>query len=87
MPIPTKYGWTLTIDIHGMRAREAEDCVLRTVAQGMRDKDIREVTVVHGYHGGRALLEMVRALRSPAVLRREMGLNNGQTTLILNKKL
>ena len=48
-----KYGWTIEADIHGMRVLEAKR-ELETLI-GRADKSIREIVVIHGYHGGSAL--------------------------------
>ena len=45
-----KYGWTIEADIHGMRVLEAKR-ELETLI-GRADKSIREIVVIHGYHGG-----------------------------------
>ena len=77
-----KYGWTIEVDIHGMRVAEAKRQLELLLSRA--DKSIREVVVIHGYHGGRALQDMVRGeLSHPRILRKELGLNNGQTTLLL----
>ena len=48
--------------------------------------DDHEIVVIHGYHGGRALQNMVRNdLHSARILRRELSLNNGQTVLVLRR--
>ena len=44
-----KYGWTIEADIHGMRVLEAKR-ELETLI-GRADKSIREIVVIHGYHG------------------------------------
>ena len=54
-----KYGWTIEADIHGMRVLEAKR-ELETLI-GRADKSIREIVVIHGYHGGSALKNMVRS--------------------------
>lgn len=61
-----KYGWTIEADIHGMRVLEAKR-ELETLI-GRADKSIREIVVIHGYHGGSALKNMVRSeLRHPRI--------------------
>ena len=79
-----KYGWTIEADIHGMRAAEAKRQLELLISRA--DKNIREIVVIHGYHGGSALKEMVRTeLRHPRIQQKMLSLNQGETTLILKK--
>ena len=79
-----KYGWTIEADIHGMRVLEAKR-ELETLI-GRADKSIREIVVIHGYHGGSALKNMVRSeLRHPRIQQKILSLNQGETTLLLKK--
>ena len=79
-----KYGWTIEADIHGMRVLEAKR-ELETLI-GRADKSIREIVVIHGYHGGSALKNMVRSeLRHPRIQQKILCLNQGETTLLLKK--
>ena len=66
-----KFGFTLEVDIHGMRVMQAQEELERLIARC--GSDVHEIVVIHGYHGGRALQNMVR----------ELSLNNGQTVLVL----
>ena len=77
-----KVGFTLEVDIHGMRVREAKEQLERLLARC--GSDVHEIVVVHGYHGGRALQDMVRnELRSPKIKQKILSMNNGQTSLLL----
>ena len=79
-----KYGWTIEADIHGMRVLEAKR-ELETLI-GRADKSIREIVVIHGYHGGSALKNMVRSeLPHPRIQQKILSLNQGETTLLLKK--
>ena len=79
-----KYGWTIEADIHGMRVLEAKR-ELETLI-GRADKSIREIVVIHGYHGGSALKNMVRSeLGHPRIQQKILSLNQGETTLLLKK--
>lgn len=79
-----KYGWTIEADIHGMRVLEAKR-ELETLI-GRADKSIREIVVIHGYHGGSALKNMVRSeLLHPRIQQKILSLNQGETTLLLKK--
>ena len=73
------------IDIHGLNRKQAVvtiDAALRR-AKG----DIYTLRVIHGYHGGTALRDTIRAHYTghPRVLRIEIGLNPGETDLILRE--
>ncbi len=80
--IQRKYGFTLEVDIHGMRALQAKQELERLLARC--GPDVHEIVVIHGYHGGRALQDMVRnELQSSRIRQKVLSLNNGQTTLLL----
>ena len=75
----------IRLDIHGMTCTQAQaaiDAALRRAGgSGYR------LEVVHGYHGGTQLREMVRRVyaRHPRVKRLEIGLNQGATELVLRE--
>ena len=76
---------TMTIDLHGMTCYQAQvaiDAALRRAG-----RSVYRIEVIHGYHGGNALRDMVRRVygRHPRVLRLEMGLNPGATDLVLRE--
>lgn len=64
------------------QAIAAIDAVLRRTKG-----EVYRLTVIHGYHGGTVLRDAVRTnYRShPKVLRVELGLNPGETDLILKE--
>ena len=73
------------IDVHQMtkvQAITAIDALLRRAGSG-----VYRVRVIHGYHGGTVLRDAVRAhyRGHPKVLRIEVGLNPGETDLILRE--
>ncbi len=77
-----KFGFTLEVDIHGMRVADAREQLERLIARC--GPDIHEIVVIHGYHGGRALQDMVRnELQSSRIRQKVLSLNNGQTSLLL----
>jgi DNA-nicking Smr family endonuclease len=48
------------------------------------DKQVHEIDVIHGCHGGTALLNFVRKEFShPRLVKRILTLNNGMTTLVI----
>ena len=75
----------LEIDIHNMtqsQAIVAIDAKLRQV-----NASVYRLRVIHGYHGGTALRDAVRShyKKHPKVLRIEIGLNPGETDLVLRE--
>ena len=72
------------LDVHGMtlfQAQTAIDAALR------RAKGAYRIRVIHGYHGGTALRDGIRSRygKHPQVLRLELGLNPGETDLVLRE--
>lgn len=74
-------AYSITVDLHG----ETVDSARRILTQRLKSlgKDTREVVVIHGYHGGTALLSMVRSFKHPKLERKIVGLNNGETVFII----
>ena len=73
------------VDVHNMtkvQAVTAIDAMLRRA-----DARVYRIRVIHGYHGGTVLRDAVRAhaAKHPKVLRVELGLNPGETDLILRE--
>ena len=73
------------IDVHGMTRHQAEIYITSQIKRA--GGDIYRIRVIHGYHGGTGLREMVRSRYKshPRVLRIEFGLNQGETDLILRE--
>lgn len=76
---------TIRLDIHGMTCTQAQaaiDAALRRAGGS-----VYRLEVVHGYHCGTQLREMVRRVyaRHPRVKRLEIGLNQGATELVLRE--
>ena len=73
------------IDVHGMtkaQAFTAIDAALRRC-----NTSVYTLRVIHGYHGGTVLRDAIRAhyKKHPKVRRIELGLNPGDTDLILRE--
>ena len=73
------------IDVHNMtrtRAITAIDARLRRA-----NASVYRLRVIHGYHGGTVLRDAVRSHYKghPKVLRIELGLNPGETDLVLRE--
>ena len=72
----------MTVDLHQMDAKQAKDFLYAKVTKA--PKTVREIEVVHGFHGGTALQNMVRkSFKHPRVEKIVLGLNQGSTILIL----
>ena len=75
----------LELDLHGMNAYQAKiaiDSALKRAKAGTY-----RIRLIHGYHGGTALRDLIRTqYRShPRILRLELGLNPGETDLVLRE--
>lgn len=73
------------LDIHGMNKYQAKIFIESRLKKS--DKSIYRLRVIHGYHGGTELRDMVRKEigQNKKVLRVEMGLNQGETDLVLRE--
>ena len=75
----------LEIDVHGMtrtQAFTAIDAMLRRT-----NGSAYRLRVIHGYHGGTVLRDAIRShyRNHPKVIRIELGLNPGETDLVLKE--
>lgn len=71
------------LDLHGKtvyQARVAIDAALRRAGKGTY-----RIRVIHGFHGGTALRDMIRAEYCGRVLRMETGIDPGVTDLVLRE--
>ncbi len=75
----------IELNIHGMNTVQAKACI-DSVLKKATNATYR-IRVIHGYQRGTALKDLVRkTYRShPKVLRLEIGLNQGQTDLVLRE--
>lgn len=80
--ITKKYRFTMQVDIHNMTYIDAKKS-LEKLLSTLNDPNIKEILVIHGYHNGNVLQNMVRKLKHPKIKQRILSLNNGETTLIL----
>ncbi|MBQ2915998.1 MAG: Smr/MutS family protein [Clostridia bacterium] len=73
------------LDIHGMNKYQAKIFIESRLKKS--DKSVYRLRVIHGYHGGTELRDMVRKEigQNKKVLRVEMGLNQGETDLVLRE--
>ena len=75
----------VTLDIHGMTCARAQAAI--TAALRRCGGSVYRLEVVHGYHGGTQLRDMVRQtyVKHPKVKRLELSLNPGVTELVLRE--
>lgn len=70
-----------TIDIHGLTTAEAKKRLEQIISSAPPNC---EITVIHGYHGGQALQNMVRrGLKHKRIKQKILSMNFGETTLII----
>lgn len=72
----------LKVDLHKMQVWDAWSYLDYFVTNA--PNNIKEIVVIHGYHGGTSLLEMVRKnYHNKRVKRKFLSLNHGITSFIL----
>ena len=73
------------LDLHGMNQQQAKVLIDSRLRRAGRE--VYRLRIIHGYHGGNALQSMVRQTYRghPKVLRIEVGLNPGETDLVLRE--
>ena len=70
----------IEFDIHGMTEQEAQREIERFIAKA--PKDCKEIRIIHGFHSGNTLKELVRhprKIRSKRISRRRFTMNQGET--------
>ena len=76
-------GGILELDLHGKNAYQARiaiDAALRRAGKG-----IYRIRLIHGFHGGTALRDMIRSEYAERGLRLETGIDPGVTDLVLRE--
>ena len=82
--IVTQEGGVVKLDIHGETAQSAYKQITKWLSHA--PKNVKEVRVIHGYHGGTVLQEMVRRdLKHPLIAAKLVALNPGETRLLLKE--
>ena len=74
----------VTIDLHGMK----QDQAIRVIGRALiRTDGVYQIRLIHGYHSGDSLKTMIgyRYRNHPKVKRIEIGLNPGETDLVLRE--
>jgi len=67
-----------------MKVAEAKTALERLISSA--DRGITEITVIHGYSGGRALMNMVRSLKHSRVKQKILSMNPGETSLVMREQ-
>lgn len=77
----------LELDLHGSSQYQAR--IRINAALRRAGRDVYRIRLVHGYRSGTALRDMVRReyKSHPKILRLELGLNPGETDLVLREWL
>ena len=76
-------SYSIQIDLHGQTIESARKILTNRLKA--LPSDVREVVVVHGYHRGASLQNMVRCYKHPKIERKILGLNQGSTIFIIKK--
>lgn len=73
------------IDVHNMTKAQAQASIDAMLKKNKGE--MCRLTVIHGFHGGTVLRDFVRShyLNHPKIKRVEIGLNQGETTLIIRE--
>lgn len=73
------------LDVHGLNLYQAKTLIDSRLKSA--PGSLYRIRVIHGYHGGTALRDMIRTRykKHPKVLRVEIGLNQGETDLVLRE--
>ncbi len=72
----------IEIDLHSQTVESARKIITNTLKN--LPADVREINIIHGYHQGTALRNMIRNYSNSRIERKILGLNQGST--IYNKK-
>lgn len=82
MNIKNQIGTTIEIDLHNLTVADGKRTLERAV---MAAPDyVKEIIVIHGYHRGNEMLNMVRKqFKCHKVARKILTLNQGVTILVL----
>ena len=71
----------IEIDLHNQTVESARKLITNTLNN--LPSDVREVNVIHGYHQGTALRDMVRKYSNSKIERKILGLNKGSTIFVI----
>ena len=77
-------AYNIEIDLHG----QTTDSARRLLTQRLKSlpKDVREIHIIHGFHGGTSLQTLVRTYKNAKIERKILGLNQGTTIYIIKEQ-
>lgn len=75
--------YSIKIDLHGHTIESAKSLITSTLKN--LPEDVREVEIIHGYHGGTALRNMVSKYSNSRIERKILGLNQGATIFVIKR--
>lgn len=75
--------YSIEIDLHNHTVESAKALITYTLKN--LPKGVREVEIIHGYHGGTALRNMVSKYSNPKIERKILGLNQGVTIFVIKR--
>ena len=79
-------GTSVEVKIHGLTTMDAKQQLEQLLNR--LPPDVTEVVVIHGYHSGQTLSNMVRKrLKHPRIRAKILCLNPGETRLMLHTSL
>ena len=73
----------IELDLH-LQTEDSARKILTSTLKNLPD-DVTEIDVIHGYHGGSTLRDMVRRYNNSRIERKIIGMNPGVTTFIIRK--
>lgn len=76
--------YSIEIDLHGHTVESARKLITDTLKT--LPKDVREISVIHGYHSGQSLRNMVNSYKNSKIERKILGLNQGVTIFVIKKQ-
>ena len=80
--VVTRKGSVAEVNIHCLTEREAQRQLEQFLSRA--EPSLREVVVIHGYHNGQTLRDMVRLkLKHPRISAKLISLNPGATRILL----
>jgi len=77
------YGKYATVDLHNLTKEEARADLI--YALETQDYDIKSLVVIHGYHGGTVIKNLVRKEFSDQFIKEKVPLDAGRTIYILKR--
>ena len=78
------YGKYQVVDLHNMTKEDAKANLIYAI--GSADFDIKCLVVVHGYHGGTIIKNLVRKEFSSEEIKEKINLDAGRTIFLLKNR-